>query len=126
MEAVPPGWDPGQEEPFESSLIRPYSLTGGRTRPSRSDFSVTSQVVAVPSVSQERMDPEVELILSLCARPVSMAEVASRSGLPLGVVRILLADLLDQGYVTVRTSDWERRRPDAGTLRSVLERIRQL
>ncbi|NYH55096.1 MULTISPECIES: DUF742 domain-containing protein [Nocardiopsis] len=126
MEAVPPGRDPGQEWPFESSLIRPYSLTGGRTRPSRSDFSMTSQVVAVPSVSREQVDPEVELILSLCARPVSVVEVASRSGFPLGVVRILLADLLDQGYVMVHTSNWERRRPDAGTLRSVLERIQQL
>lgn len=122
MDAVPPqeGWS------FESSLIRPYSLTGGRTRPSRSDFSMTSQVVAVPSVSPVEADPELELILSLCVRPVSVAEVASRSGFPLGVTRILLADLLDQGYVMVHTSDWERRRPDAATLRSVLERIRQL
>lgn len=110
----------------ESSLIRPYSLTGGRTRPSRSDFSMTSQVVAVPSVERREVDPELELILSLCARPVSVAEVASRSGFALGVLRVLLADLLDQGLVVVHTSDWERQRPDARTLRSVLERIREL
>lgn len=126
MGAVPPGSEPGREWSFESSLIRPYSLTGGRTRPSRSDFSMTSQVVAVSMVPPDQVDPEVELILSLCARPVSVAEVASRSGFALGVVRILLADLLDQGHVRVHTSGWERRRPDAGTLRSVLERIRQL
>ncbi|USY17141.1 DUF742 domain-containing protein [Nocardiopsis exhalans] len=110
----------------ESSLIRPYSLTGGRTRPSRTDFSMTSQVVAVPVVERLEVDAELELILSVCARPVSVAEVASYSGFPLGVLRVLLADLLDQGLVMVHTSDWERRRPDARTLRSVLERIREL
>ncbi|WP_121184598.1 DUF742 domain-containing protein [Nocardiopsis sp. Huas11] len=120
MSGVPPG-DPG-----DSSLIRPYSVTGGRTRPSRSDLTLTSQVVAVPSVDPVELDPEPALLLSLCARPVSVAEVASRSGFALGVVRILLADLLDQGYAVVHSSEWEKRRPDAATLRSVLERIRAL
>ncbi|MGW5878090.1 DUF742 domain-containing protein [Nocardiopsis terrae] len=110
----------------ESSLIRPYSLTGGRTRPSRSDFSMTSQVVAAPSVDAQEVDPELEMILSVCARPVSVAELASRSGFPLGVLRVLLADLLDRGQVMVHTSGWERQRPDAQTLRMVLERIREL
>ncbi|MFE1467855.1 DUF742 domain-containing protein [Nocardiopsis dassonvillei] len=126
MDAEPSDGASGREWSFESSLIRPYSLTGGRTRPSRTDFSMTSQVVAVAPAPAGEVDPELELILSLCARPVSVAEVASRSGFPLGVTRILLADLLDQGRVVVRTSDWERHRPDAETLRSVLERIRQL
>ncbi|MFJ9553369.1 DUF742 domain-containing protein [Nocardiopsis sp. NPDC101807] len=126
MSAVPPGEESPRGWSFESSLIRPYSLTGGRTRPSRSDFSMTSQVVAVPSAAPPEVDPELELILSLCARPLSVAEVASRSGFPLGVTRILLADLLDQGYVMVHTSDWERNRPDAATLRAVLDRIREL
>ncbi|MFD3683661.1 DUF742 domain-containing protein [Nocardiopsis sp. NPDC058631] len=126
MSAVPPGEESPQGWSFESSLIRPYSLTGGRTRPSRSDFSITSQVVTVASVEPPEVDPELELILSLCARPLSVAEVASRTGFPLGVTRILLADLLDQGYVTVHTSAWERNRPDAATLRAVLGRIREL
>lgn len=87
---------------------------------------MTSQVVAVPSLETVELDEELELILSVCVRPVSVAEVASRAGLPLGVLRVLLSDLLDQGRVMAHTSDWERRRPDARTLRSVLERIREL
>ncbi|MFI6578551.1 DUF742 domain-containing protein [Nocardiopsis sp. NPDC050513] len=117
---------PSGEDGEESNLIRPYALTGGRTRPSRADLTVTTQVVAVPVVGGPDVDPEVELILALCARPLSVAEVASRSGFALGVVRILVADLADEGRVVVRTSDWERARPDAATLRSVLERIREL
>ncbi|WP_086003331.1 DUF742 domain-containing protein [Nocardiopsis halotolerans] len=126
MDGVPPEGEGGREWSFESSLIRPYSLTGGRVRPSRTDFSMTSQVVAVPRTRPVRVDPELELILSLCVRPVSVAEVASRAGFPLGVARVLLADLLDQGYVVVHTSGWESHRPDAQTLRSVLEGIRRL
>ncbi|MBE1458496.1 putative Rossmann fold nucleotide-binding protein DprA/Smf involved in DNA uptake [Nocardiopsis terrae] len=87
---------------------------------------MTSQVVAAPSVDAQEVDPELELILSVCARPVSVAELASRSGFPLGVLRVLLADLLDRGQVMVHTSGWERQRPDAQTLRMVLERIREL
>ena len=87
---------------------------------------MTSQVVAVPSVEPGELDEELELILSVCVRPMSVAEVASHSGLPLGVLRVLLSDLVDQGRVMVHTSDWERHRPDARTLRSVLDRIREL
>ena len=125
MNAVPPGPGPEREWSFESNLIRPYSLTGGRTRPSRSDFSLTSQVVVIPPGPTAQTDPEVELILSLCERPLSVAEVASRSGFPLGVLRVLLADLMDQGHVEVHTPTWEHQRPDARTLRLVLERIRR-
>ncbi|MFV2196422.1 DUF742 domain-containing protein [Nocardiopsis sp. LOL_012] len=110
----------------ESNLIRPYSLTGGRTRPSRSDLSMTTQVAAVPAVSAPEVDPEAEQILALCVRPVSVAEVASWSGLALGVVRVLLADLADQGHLMVYSPKTDRSRPDAGTLRHVLARIREL
>ncbi|CAL9356324.1 hypothetical protein SUDANB121_00580 [Nocardiopsis dassonvillei] len=105
-------------------LIRPYALTGGRTRPSRSDLTLTTSVVAVAGVVEE--DPEALEIHALCARPVTVAEVASRSGLPLGVVRVLLADLVDRGHVLARASERERRRPDEATLRAVLARIKEL
>ncbi|UOE21858.1 DUF742 domain-containing protein [Thermobifida halotolerans] len=108
-------------------LIRPYSLTRGRTRPSRSDFAMTSQVVAVPTVTPPTdLEPEHHLILRSCAAPASVAELASRTGLPLGVLRILLSDLLDGGHVMVHESQWQRRRPDVHTLRTVLDRIRAL
>lgn len=107
-------------------LIRPYSLTGGRTRPSRSDFAMTSQVVSVPAMASDELEPEHRSILHACATPASVAEVASRTRLPLGVLRILLADLLDNGHVMVHESIWQRQRPDVETLRLVIDRIRAL
>ncbi|WP_184080079.1 DUF742 domain-containing protein [Nocardiopsis mwathae] len=107
-------------------LIRPFSLTGGRTRPSRTDFAMTSQVVAVPTMEPAELEPEHLSVMGECARPVSVAEVAARTRLPLGVLRILIADLLDRGHVMVHISPWQQHRPDAQTLRSVIERIRAL
>ncbi|MDT0330238.1 DUF742 domain-containing protein [Nocardiopsis lambiniae] len=105
-------------------LIRPYALTGGRTRPSRSDLTLTTRVVAVADVVED--EPEAREIHALCVRPVTVAEAASRSGLPLGVVRVLLADLVDRGYVMARTPERERHRPDEATLRAVLARVKEL
>ena len=105
-------------------LIRPYALTGGRTRPSRSDLTLTTSVVAVADVVED--DPETQSIHALCGRPVTVAEVAARSELPLGVVRVLLADLVDRGAVVARTPGRGRDRPDEATLRAVLARIKEL
>lgn len=118
---------PDGDEPGHGRLIRPYSLTGGRTRPSRSDLTMTSQVIAVPSVEPRTdVEPEAQRILAHCSHPLAVAEVASRTGLPLGVVRILLSDLMDQGHVMVYTSQWRRGRPNAEALRTIIDRIRAL
>lgn len=115
------------DETSAGRLIRPYSLTRGRTQPSRSDFAMTSHVVAVPAVDPiTGLEPEYRDILAQCAQPVSVAEIAARSGLPLGVLRILLADLLDQGLVMVHTEAVRSGRPRAELLRSIIDGIREL
>ncbi|GHD19797.1 hypothetical protein GCM10007147_11040 [Nocardiopsis kunsanensis] len=115
-----------QEPGPETSLIRPYSLTDGRTRPSRSDLSLAAQVVAVPAVDEPQVDTELREILAMCVRPLSVAEVAARATLPLGVTRILMSDLLDQGLLMVSEAGPTCERPSLDTLRLVLDRIRDL
>lgn len=115
-----------QEWSTGSSPIRPYSLTGGRTRPTRADLAPDTRVVAVPTVEPTELDPELETILSLCVSPVSVAEVSARSGFAPGVLRVLLSDLADQGRVMVHSRDQAGQRPDTDTLRSVLARIKEL
>lgn len=58
---------------------------------------------AVRSASRDHLDlePEHRSLLQLCRLPVSVAELASDLDLPLGVIRILLADLRDQGLVSI-------------------------
>ncbi len=85
-------------------LVRPFALTGGRTRPSRADFTLITTVTAVdpPPERTARSQPEHSRILRLCARPVAVAELAAHLDLPVSVVVIMLCDLLEAGLITAR------------------------
>ena len=82
--------------------VRPYSWTRGRTRPVQ-DLAVETLV----STSDEGRDmtalcsAEHAAIAELCADIRSVAEVAALLALPLGVARVLLADMIDTGLVSV-------------------------
>ncbi|AOW89674.1 MULTISPECIES: DUF742 domain-containing protein [Streptomyces] len=85
-------------------LVRPFTLTGGRTRPSRADFTLITTVTACDPQPDRaaRPQPEHLRILRLCARPVAVAEVAARLDLPVSVVVILLSDLVEADRITAR------------------------
>ncbi|MFF1544171.1 DUF742 domain-containing protein [Streptomyces sp. NPDC058291] len=85
-------------------LVRPFTLTGGRTRPSRADFTLITTVTAVDPPPERRVRPQPEhgRILRLCVRPVAVAELAAHLDLPVSVVAILLCDLLEAGLITAR------------------------
>jgi len=111
-------------------VSRPYMVTGGRTRSRGTryfdlvDMVVRSARIADPgSISS----PECAQILELSRVPISVAEVAAIIGLPLGVVRVLLGDLLYDNLIEVMESA-----PRGGVvtdthlLSRVLERLRAL
>ncbi|MFF7484739.1 DUF742 domain-containing protein [Streptomyces luteogriseus] len=110
-------------------LVRPFALTGGRTRPSRADFTLISTVTAVdpPPVTVARCQPEHSRILRLCAEPVAVAELAARLDLPVSVVVILLCDLLEAGRITVRPPRLvSRTTPDLDLLQKVRDGLGRL
>jgi Protein of unknown function (DUF742) len=85
-------------------VVRPYALTGGRTRPRGETFDLMAVVgSAVDGRSLERMllEPEHVQVLRLCRRPMPVADLASDLDLPLGVVRILLSDMRERGLITI-------------------------
>lgn len=103
-------------------LVRPFTLTGGRTRPSRADFTLITTVTAVdpPPERAARPQPEHTRILRLCARPLAVAELAAHLDLPVSVVVIMLCDLLEAGLITARPP-----RPVTGTPDlDLLEKVR--
>ncbi|MGO4429461.1 DUF742 domain-containing protein, partial [Streptomyces sp. MCAF7] len=90
--------------------VRPYSLTGGRTRSGHvllvETFVATLETpdgAVEPALSgpASRMVPEIRAIIDLCRRMRSVAEVSALLKIPLGVVRVLLSDLADQGKIRV-------------------------
>src|ERR1700758_576249 len=87
-------------------VVRPYALTGGRTEPATGEMLDLIAIVVAAHRDAGAGDltglsPEYRKILALCGEPVTVADVASDTALPLGVVRVLLADLLVQGRLMV-------------------------
>lgn len=110
-------------------LVRLFTLTGGRTRPSRADFTLITTVAAVdpPPAWADRLQPEHARVLKLCARPVAVAEIAARLDLPVSVVVILLCDLLEEGRITARRPHpVSHGAPDLELLRKVREGLGRL
>ena len=109
-------------------IVRPYAMTGGRTRPRGEALDLISIVVVADPGSVDRygLDPEHLDVLAICRRPTPVADVASEIDLPLGVVRVLLDDLRDKGLINVQTPVAPSRSPDERILRQVLDGLRAL
>jgi hypothetical protein len=128
--------------------VRPYSLTGGRTRYGHV-LLVETFVAAVeppgerpgrpaerdgpsgeradpPQGTGDRTAPELRAILELCRRVRTVAEVAALLKIPLGVVRVLLSDLADQGKIRVYGTGHGPGAPDRVLLERVLSGLRRL
>ncbi|WP_415951810.1 DUF742 domain-containing protein [Streptomyces sp. KLOTTS4A1] len=118
--------------------VRPYSLTGGRTRFGHV-LLVETFVAAVPALegADERPEltggslhtkvmPELRAMVELCRRMRTVAEIAALLRMPLGVVRVLLSDLADQGRIRVYGTGHGPGRPDRALLERVLGGLRRL
>ncbi|MBO2458984.1 MULTISPECIES: DUF742 domain-containing protein [Actinomadura] len=110
-------------------LVRPYARTRGRTRPAGEGFDLIAVVAATGARPGDRLrySPDHVRLLRGCARPVAVADLAAEFGLPLGVVRVLLGDLRDEGLIAVvDTAAPAQGRPGRGVLREVLNGLRAL
>ena len=86
----------------EPSLVRPYALVRGRTRRGSAEpLPVEAVVITEPSAPIDGLQLEPGAIARLCRRPHSVAEASAILALPIGVVRVLVADLSADGMVRV-------------------------
>lgn len=84
------------------SLVRPYALVQGRTRAGdERPLPVETIVVSDPGADASVLVLERAAIVRLCDRPHSVAEVSALLAVPVGVARVLVADLAAEGYVHV-------------------------
>jgi len=108
-------------------VVRPYALTQGRTRPVGEWFDLVATVVATRTIADlASLAPEHISVLQLTRVPTTVADIASDVDLPLGVVRIILADLRELGLIAIRTPVVMAERIDKHTLREVLNGLRGL
>jgi hypothetical protein len=116
------GWQPEAPE-----LVRPYVITKGRGLPDDDHLSLITLVTASAEHAQRptRLSPEEQSLLDLCsAGYLSVAEIAGHTHFPLGVVRILLASLMEGGHLTTRPPVARARLADKEILEEVLNGLR--
>ncbi|MEV4615171.1 DUF742 domain-containing protein [Kitasatospora sp. NPDC049258] len=116
-----------------SGPVRPYVITGGRSRPGRPALAIESLVSAVPAAALDpdllpgdTLNREHQRILTLCRDLLSVAEIAAYLGLPVSVVRVLVDDLWDLGAVQVRPPAPQADLLPTTLLEEVLVGLRQL
>jgi hypothetical protein len=116
------------------ALVRPYAVTRGRTRP-RLEIALESLVettVRGRSTSNREYggSREQQYIAALCdGRLQSLAEIAARMQLPLGVARVLIADMAADGLVAIyEPTSFDKSDDALGTelLERVLSGLRRL
>ncbi|MER7773247.1 DUF742 domain-containing protein [Kitasatospora sp. NPDC096140] len=129
-----PAQEPGHVEEFEDEpdagpLIRPFAMTGGRTRPR---YELALEALVSADVDPQRLAtllPEHQRICTLCTEVKSVAEVSALLSLPLGVARILVADLAEAGLVAIHqpaSGGESGNQPDVTLLERVLSGLRKL
>lgn len=94
------------ESEFETRTVRPYAVTGGRVRSDRSDYPLEALVELLPGgVAGQGLTPEKRAILQHASHGyISVAELSALLHLPLGVVRVVVSDLVEAGFVRVHGS----------------------
>jgi uncharacterized protein DUF742 len=118
-----------EERPAASpNILRPYILTQGRTGGPGARFPLESQVQARQrdNTLDPGTSPEARAIVSLAQQPVSIAELAARLHLPVGVIRVLVADLAAAEMVVVSDSATVAPAADTTLLERLLEGVRAL
>ncbi|MER5495535.1 DUF742 domain-containing protein [Streptomyces sp. NPDC002490] len=121
--------EPAPAGSASNPLVRPYAMTGGRTRP-RYQLALEALVhtTAQPHQLQGQL-PEHQRICQLCREVKSIAEVSALLTIPLGVARILVADLAEAGLVAIHQpggDDSAGGQPDVTLLERVLSGLRKL
>ncbi|MEZ0090657.1 DUF742 domain-containing protein [Streptacidiphilus sp. EB129] len=120
---------PQEPEPDEEPLIRPYAMTGGRTRPR---YQLAIEALVSTTAAPERIGsllPEHQRICNLCRDIKSVAEISALLSMPLGVARILVADLAESGLVAIHqpaAGGESGGTPDVTLLERVLSGLRKL
>ena len=92
------------DEPVATArFVRPYTITAGRTK-AAVDLPMEARLGLDPSAHEREWGSDLQgRIVEVCDQK-SVAEVSAAVSMPIGVVRVLLGDLVEQGYVGVQAT----------------------
>jgi Protein of unknown function (DUF742) len=125
--------DGGEQHQVRSRrFVRPYALTLGRTRPAELrgahelEIETLVSTTAVGEAALGTLALERRSITLLCRDILSIAEVAAKLDVPLGVARVLVGDMAEAGYVAIHRPMSPSDRPDLALLERVLYGLREI
>jgi hypothetical protein len=105
-------------------FVRPFIMTGGRTRAERRDLRVETMLQCSVDHVPRGLPSEQEALLRLCIDPQSVAEVAAKLHLVVGVVTVIAGDLIAADLLTVHHTDPVEVELDM--LTKMIERVRAI
>jgi hypothetical protein len=97
MRSDPPG------RPRDQRVVPVYAFTRKRTRHAGRELPIEAVVTTVePALhAGAGLQMESRAIVTMCGRPMSLAEVAATLRVPIGVARVLVGDLVNAGYLSM-------------------------
>jgi Protein of unknown function (DUF742) len=92
-----------EERSGQGRLVRPYTMTGGRTGEDLPPIALEALVTATPVGyrMKEELRWEASRVIDLTRRGTALVELAARLDVPIGVARVVVADLSRRGAVSV-------------------------
>ncbi|OON82250.1 DUF742 domain-containing protein [Streptomyces tsukubensis] len=102
---------------------RLYALTGGGG--DRAELDLVTLIVA-RAAPPPTIKPELSVVLRLCGKPLSVAELSAYLRLPFSVVTVLLTDLLAAGLVEARAHKRRASTADRSLLEAVMHGLQRL
>lgn len=105
-------------------LVRPYATTGGRTY-SGTDLGLET-MISVTGQSYGAVKMEHRMVANVCAQPVSVAEIAAHTDLPIGAARVVIADMIELNLLVICSEPSSASAPSVQLMNRVLSGLRRL
>jgi Protein of unknown function (DUF742) len=112
------------EEPRGGRVVPVYAVTGGRTRANEGPDMPVEALVTTTDAGVFPMDLQLEyrMTVELASTPVSIVEIGASLGVPVGVARVLVSDLVNAKYLVVHLPP-EPSTADGSLAPEILERL---
>ena len=118
---------PLDEEPIphETDFVRPYLVTGGRTKSKVEGLKLETLVQATNKPSNN-LRFEAAKVASLCSGATSIAEVSAHLSVPYGTVKVIIGDLIASGHLQAHRTVEGNNADDVQLITRLISGVRRL
>jgi len=109
----------------EEDTIRPFLVTSGRTRSKVRDLRLETMVERTNS-DDSSLRFEAASVATLCATPMSLAEVSAHLKIPLGTAKVLVGDLIGEGHLRPHKTMDAAQSKDLNLIKRLIAGVRAL